>query len=572
MSQTSPATSDQKGSGWRGLAPRLLAVIVLMACVSAALAGLGLELLATANSNLVSTDTQAHRSFVASRANTNLVNFARGVEYLPLELTEEQRRRWEASAADEANRLDTRLQELDRALVIPASRADLAEVVALARRYRQVLTQVQAEARAGKLVEATNRAVEAAPIVAEARDRLRAIETRIAEMMERTRVTALEQANAARFWLLSISIVGVLVSLALSLWIVLRGVTGPLKRLAGTADALAVGQLDIPAPEQGRRDEVGAIARALETLRGAAQQARTLEAAARTAEQQAAAEQRQARLALAQRVETQLGSVMTNLAGSAQDLESNIGTLSQTAEEATLRASSVASAAGQASSNVQTVSAAAEQLAASVSEITRQVAQAAQVARQAVNEAEAADATVASLNEAAQRIGVVVRLIGDIAGQTNLLALNATIEAARAGDAGKGFAVVASEVKQLAGQTASATEEISQQITAIQGATEKAVLSIRGIAGVVGQVDQIAASIAAAVEEQGAATQEIARNVSEAALGTNEVSSNIGHVSSGMTATRDALGAMQLTTSEVARQNATLQGELEALTQGLRSA
>jgi methyl-accepting chemotaxis protein len=176
------------------------------------------------------------------------------------------------------------------------------------------------------------------------------------------------------------------------------------------------------------------------------------------------------------------------------------------------------------------VASAAEELSTSIQEISRRVSEAAEISVGAVREAEQTTMTIRSLAETAQKIGEVINLITDIASQTNLLALNATIEAARAGDAGKGFAVVAGEVKALAHQTARATGEIQQQVTAIQSETDRAVTAIGGIAGTIGTVNQITMGIASAVEQQGAATQEIARNVQEAAGGTTEVSASIGQV------------------------------------------
>ncbi|MCS6853465.1 MAG: methyl-accepting chemotaxis protein, partial [Elioraea sp.] len=215
-------------------------------------------------------------------------------------------------------------------------------------------------------------------------------------------------------------------------------------------------------------------------------------------------------------------------------------------------------AADQASSNVATVASAAEQLSASIAEITRKVAESAQVTAAAVARARETDATVQGLADSAKRIGDVVRLIGDIAGQTNLLALNATIEAARAGEAGKGFAVVASEVKNLASQTAKATEEIAGQIAAIQGETGRAVEAIRAIGSVIDEVNQIASAIAAAVEQQAAATREIARNVQEASRGTREVSGRVTELAriGGEAADR---------TEEVAKASATVATSVQGL-------
>ena len=191
---------------------------------------------------------------------------------------------------------------------------------------------------------------------------------------------------------------------------------------------------------------------------------------------------------------------------------------------------SVAAAADQASRNVETVASAAEELSSSITEISRQVSQANDVSNRAVTEADETSGQIRILEENVTKIGEIVSLINDIAAQTNLLALNATIEAARAGEAGKGFAVVASEVKNLANQTAKATDEISTQIGQVQASTQQAVSAIGSISGVIRDISEISGSISAAVEEQGAATQEIARNVEEASGGTQSVSVSINDV------------------------------------------
>ncbi len=201
----------------------------------------------------------------------------------------------------------------------------------------------------------------------------------------------------------------------------------------------------------------------------------------------------------------------------------------------------VAAASEQASTNVQSVASATEEMAASVNEISRQVQTSGSIANEAVAQARKTNDRVGELAKAAARIGDVVELINTIAGQTNLQALNATIEAARAGEAGRGFAVVASDVKALAEQTATATGEISQQITGIQNATQESVGAIKEIGDTIDRMSEIASTIASAVEEQGAATQEISRNVQQAAQGTQQVSANITGVQRG---TRDRIGLL----------------------------
>ena len=355
-------------------------------------------------------------------------------------------------------------------------------------------------------------------------------------------------------------------------WIVLRRVTGPLSAMAGATQRLAAGDLEAELPATGRNDEVGQLVTALAVLRDSSRRARVLESEAAGVREAAEAERRRDQAALAEEVERSLGGVASALATSAASMRQSSAQVSASVQRTAAEADSAATGAGQASANVQTVAAAAEEMAASVGEITRQVTEAAAVAHRAAAEASASDATVRGLSEAAQRIGEVVQLIGDIAGQTNLLALNATIEAARAGEAGKGFAVVASEVKSLAAQTAKATGEIGRQIAEMQAATGQAVEAIRGIGATVERSSEIAAAIAAAVEQQGATTREIARNVAEAAQGTGALSERVSEVGRGAQETTAAMSALGNVIGDVSHQGEALRGAVEGLASRLRAA
>jgi methyl-accepting chemotaxis protein len=253
----------------------------------------------------------------------------------------------------------------------------------------------------------------------------------------------------------------------------------------------------------------------------------------------------QARHELTRMFDSDVGTLMRDVAAAVAAVQQNAATVSATVQTSVERTSSIAAASRDTALNVQTVASAAEELSASVHEISGQIAKVARIAREAADKTGQTSGTIQSLADMVGRIETVVGLISGIAGQTNLLALNATIEAARAGEAGKGFAVVASEVKALATQTTRATEEIRAQIAAIQEETDRAVLAIGGITAVIGDMGGITVAVAAAIEEQGAATQEIARSAQQAAQGTESISGNLSALKDAATRTGSAAAVSQ---------------------------
>ena len=239
------------------------------------------------------------------------------------------------------------------------------------------------------------------------------------------------------------------------------------------------------------------------------------------------------------------------VANASEKVSSTSQQISANSEETSAQANVVSNATQQVSQNLQTVATGAEEMGASIKEIAKNATEAAKVATEAVKAAETTNATVTKLGESSTAIGQVIKVITSIAQQTNLLALNATIEAARAGEAGKGFAVVANEVKELAKQTAKATEDIGRRIGAIQGDTQAAVEAIGSISGVIKQIHEISSTIASAVEEQNATTNEMARNVSDAAHGSGEITSNIAGVAQAAESTSRGAGDTQKAAQEL---------------------
>jgi methyl-accepting chemotaxis protein len=366
-------------------------------------------------------------------------------------------------------------------------------------------------------------------------------------------------------------VVVVIVLISMLVFSLGRTVTNPIKVITRTMASLAAGDVSAQVPDRHRRDEIGGMADAVQVFKDNAIAKLRLEEEQAMAHQRVEGEKRQGMLEMADRFERSVKEVVDGVSSSATEMQATAQQMSATAEETSRQSANVAASSDEATTNVQTVAATTEELSASISEIGRQVMQSAKIAANAVVEAETTNETVQGLAEAARKIGDVVKLINDIAGQTNLLALNATIEAARAGEAGKGFAVVAQEVKNLANQTAKATEEISQQITAVQEETTGAVGAIEKIRSIIGEVSDIATTISSAVEEQGASTQEIARSVQQAAKGTQDVNQNIEAVSKAAGETGSAAGQVLDASQEMSRQAEGLRGEVDRFLTEIRA-
>jgi methyl-accepting chemotaxis protein len=364
----------------------------------------------------------------------------------------------------------------------------------------------------------------------------------------------------------------VVLALFISFWFVGRGIVAPLAELIKVMRELAGGNMAVAVRASRRSDEIGEMGRAMAVFK---ENALAYDRLRREQDEirQVSEEKNRANMdSMAHDFEESITSVVARLSAVAVDVQRGADRLAETAKDGLSRAATVLATSKQASENIQTVASATEELSGSIAEITHQVSRSVDIARNAVVHAGTATTTLRSLEDQAMAIGEVVGLITNIASQTNLLALNATIEAARAGEAGKGFAIVAGEVKNLATQTAHATEKITQQVQGVQEASRAAVTHVKGISETIDEINGITAAVAAAIEEQDAVTKEIARNVHDVAICTNGVSDAIGGLEGSAEITGKAASELLHNATQLTEQSAQLSRKTDGFIAGVRLA
>jgi methyl-accepting chemotaxis protein len=375
-----------------------------------------------------------------------------------------------------------------------------------------------------------------------------------------------------------------LLSVTISFRFLVRDFASKISAITNGMTTLTTGSEDFEISGAGRKDEVGEMARAMIEFRKAARMLRLWakertdqadEEMAQQAELQRERDeqktQRDTMLAeLAAQFERTVGEVVSGVASASSQLQSTAATMAEAADETSRQTGEVATSIEEANAGATAAAAASDQFAMSIGEISRQAASSANLARKATGSANEADRTISNLSASAEQVGEIVELIHTIAQRTNLLALNASIEAARGGEAGRGFAVVASEVKELAMQTSRATDQVAEQIRAMQDTTGASVSALRKIAEQIEQLESTSVSIASAVDEQSVAGQDLARSIDLAARGSERVSSNIDEVRTLSISTGTAATQVLASSTDLETQAATLRQQAQEFLDKIR--